>query len=203
MFDWITSVVEQTGYLGIALLMLAENVFPPIPSELIMPLAGFTAAKGELNIVLTVIAGSVGSLAGALAWYFVGKWVGSDRLKRWAKRHGRWLTLHPRDVDKAGDWFRRHGAVAVFVGRLVPTVRTLISVPAGIARMPLVPFLIYSALGTTLWTAFLAGAGYLLQDRYRSMEAWMNPVTNVVFGLIVLFYLYRVATFDRKVGPSG
>lgn len=143
MFDWITGVVEKTGYLGVALLMLAENIFPPIPSEMIMPLAGFTAAQGELNIILVVLAGSIGSLAGALTWYRVGAWMGSDRLKRWAAKHGRWLTLHPGGVDKTCDWFDRHGGRTVLVGRLIPTIRTLISVPAGIARMPLLPFLIF------------------------------------------------------------
>lgn len=198
MFAWIAGVVEQTGYLGVALLMLAENIFPPIPSEMIMPLAGFTAARGDLNIFLMVIAGSIGSLLGALAWYYVGRWMGSDRLKRWAGRHGRWMTLHPDDVDKAIDWFQRHGGGTVLVGRLIPTVRTLISVPAGIARMPLLPFLVYSALGTVLWTTFLAGAGYLLQSQYQSIANWVNPVTNAVFGLIVMAYLYRVVTFGRR-----
>lgn len=198
MFAWIAGVVEQTGYLGVALLMLAENIFPPIPSEMIMPLAGFTAARGDLNIFLMVIAGSIGSLLGALAWYYVGRWMGSDRLKRWAGRHGRWMTLHPDDVDKAIDWFQRHGGGTVLVGRLIPTVRTLISVPAGIARMPLLPFLVYSGLGTVLWTTFLAGAGYLLQSQYQSIANWVNPVANAVFGLIVLAYLYRVVTFGRR-----
>lgn len=198
MFAWIAGVVEQTGYLGVALLMLAENIFPPIPSEMIMPLAGFTAARGDLNIFLMVIAGSIGSLLGALAWYYVGRWMGSDRLKRWAGRHGRWMTLHPDDVDKAIDWFQRHGGGTVLVGRLIPTVRTLISVPAGIARMPLLPFLVYSGLGTVLWTTFLAGAGYLLQSQYQSIANWVNPVANAVFGLIVMAYLYRVVTFGRR-----
>ena len=203
MFAWITDVVEQTGYLGVALLMLAENIFPPLPSELIMPLAGFTAARSELNIFLVVIAGSIGSLSGALAWYYIGRWMGSDRLKRWAGRHGRWMTLHPDDVDKAIDWFQRRGGWAVLVGRLIPTVRTLISVPAGIARMPLLPFLVYSGLGTVLWTAFLAGAGYLLQDQYQSIANRVSPVANVVFGLIVLAYLYRVVTFERRGEPKS
>lgn len=203
MFDWVTGIVEQTGYLGIALLMLAENIFPPIPSEVIMPLAGFTAAQGDLNIVLVVIAGSIGSLSGTLAWYYIGRRMGSDRLKRWAGRHGRWMTLHPSDVDKASNWFQRHGVVAVFIGRLIPTIRTLISVPAGIAHMPLLLFLIYSGMGTVLWTALLAGAGYLLQDQYQSIANWVNPVANIVFGLIVLIYLYRVVTFDRREEPKS
>src|SRR5687768_13383192 len=105
MFDWITAIVERTGYLGIALLMFVENVFPPIPSELIMPLAGFTAARGDLDIVLVVVAGTAGSLLGATLWYGVGKWIGPERLKRWTAAHGRWFTVSPDEVDRASKWF--------------------------------------------------------------------------------------------------
>lgn len=199
MLDWIGGLVEDSGYLGIAALMFAENVFPPIPSELIMPLAGFAAARGELDVFLAVAAGSAGSLAGACFWYAVGRWLGADRLKRWAGRHGRWLTLTPGDVDTSCRWFNRHGGKAVFIGRLVPAVRTLVSVPAGIAGMSLGRFLAWSTLGTVLWTGFLAGLGWLLGDQYRQVTDWVNPVSNVVVGLLLLGYLYRVATFRRRV----
>jgi membrane protein DedA with SNARE-associated domain len=195
MFDWVTGLVEQTGYLGIAFLMLAENVFPPIPSELIMPLAGFTAARGELNVVGVLLAGAVGSLAGALVWYYVGLWLGEERLKRWAARHGRWLTVTPGEVDQATAWFRRHGYLAVLFGRLVPAVRTLISVPAGIARMGLPIFLLYSGIGTVVWTTFLLAGGYLLEGRYHQVQEWLNPVSNAVIIVLVAWYLYRVVTF--------
>jgi membrane protein DedA with SNARE-associated domain len=198
MFDWITSLVQQTGYAGIALLMLAENVFPPIPSELIMPMAGFTAHQGQLSFIGVVLAGTVGSVAGALFWYYVGRWVGLTRLRRWATRHGRWLTLAPEEVDQAKDWFDRHAGLAVFVGRLAPAVRTLISVPAGMAAMPLWSFLLFSTIGTGLWTALLAGAGYLLGSQYKLVEGWLNPVSNVIFVALVLIYVYRVVTFGRR-----
>lgn len=201
-FDWITGFVEQAGYIGIALLMFAENVFPPIPSEVIMPLAGFTAARGERNIVLVVVAGAFGSLLGALLWYYIGKWVGAARLKRWASRHGRWMTTEPKEVDRACTWFRRHGGKAVFLGRLVPAVRTLISIPAGIAAMPLVPFLVYSAAGTVLWTTLLGLAGYALGDQYQQVSGYVGPVSNAVIASLVAWYLYRVATFRRRVQPS-
>jgi membrane protein DedA with SNARE-associated domain len=197
-FDWIVNVVQQTGYLGIALLMLAENVFPPMPSELIMPLAGFTAAQGQLNIVLVILAGTVGSILGALFWYYIGLRFGCARFKRWSARHGRWLTMTPEDVDQAVGWFERHGGAAVLVGRLVPTVRTLISVPAGMVRMPMGRFLLYSSLGTAAWTAILAGAGYLLESQYQKVADYVNPVSNAVFGLILVWYLYRVVTFRSR-----
>lgn len=195
MFDWITGFVARSGYLGVFLLMLAENVVPPIPSELIMPLAGFTAARGQLGLVAVVAAGTTGSVLGALFWYHVGRRLGAERVKRFAARHGRWLTLSPADVDRANARFARHGARAVFLGRLVPTVRTLISVPAGIAGMPLPAFLAWSALGTGCWTALLAGAGYLLQDRYGLVADYLNPVSAVVIGSIAAWYIYRVVTF--------
>lgn len=197
MGDWITGF-HKIGIVGIALLMFAENVFPPIPSELIMPLAGFSAARGERNLVVVIIAGSIGSLLGALLWYYIGKGVGAERLKRWATKHGRWLTLSPKEVDQACAWFNRHGGKAVFIGRLIPAVRTLISVPAGIAGMPLAPFLLYSAAGTVLWTTLLAVAGYYLESQYDKVADWVNPVSNVVIGVIVLGYLYRVVTFRRR-----
>jgi membrane protein DedA with SNARE-associated domain len=199
MFDWITGFVVRGGYVGVCLLMLAENVVPPIPSELIMPLAGFTAARGQLSLLLVVLAGTAGSILGAVFWYYVGRRLGSERLKRLTARHGRWLTLSPDDVDRADDWFRRHGARAVFFGRLIPTVRTLISVPAGIAGMPLPRFLAWSVLGTGLWTALLAGAGYLLQSQYERVSDYLNPVSTVVVVLIIGWYLYRVVTF-RSAG---
>lgn len=198
MFDIITALIEATGSLGVALLMFAENVFPPIPSELIMPLAGFAAANGDLNVVAVLIAGIAGSLAGALLWYWIGAAIGAARLKRWAARHGRWLTVSPADIDRASEWFARRGGTAVFVGRLVPGIRTLISVPAGVAGMPLAPFLAWSLLGTAIWTALLAGAGYILEDQYERVSAWVDPVSNIVIVLLVLGYVYRVITFDRR-----
>lgn len=198
MFDFITGLIGQAGYLGIFALMLVENVFPPIPSELIMPLAGFNAAQGRLNVVLVVLSGTLGSVAGALPWYYAGKLIGIGRLRDWSGRHGRWLTLTPEEVDVAQDRFKRHGAVAVFLGRLVPAVRTLISVPAGVAEMPMPVFLLFTALGSLLWTAALAGAGYLLESQYERVAEFLNPVTNVVVGLIVIVYIYRVITFRPR-----
>ena len=197
MSDLITGF-EKMGSLGIALLMFAENVFPPIPSELIMPLAGFSAARGEFNLMIVIIAGSTGSLLGALLWYYIGRKIGAERLERWAAKHGRWLTLSPKEVEQSCAWFNRHGGKAVFIGRLIPAVRTLISVPAGIAGMPLGSFLLYSAAGTILWTALLATAGYLLESQYDKVAHWMNPFSNVVIGLVVLGYLYRVLRFRQR-----
>lgn len=198
MFDWLTGVVQSSGYAGIALLMLAENAFPPIPSELIMPLAGFTAAQGQLNVVLVVLSGTLGSMAGALLWYWVGLRLGLSRLKRLAARHGRWLTLSPADVDKASRWFGHRGALAVLIGRMVPAVRTLISVPAGIAEMPLPRFLLFSTLGTVGWNTLLVGAGYVLEGNYEKVADYVNPLSTAVLLGALVWYVYRVATWRAE-----
>lgn len=199
MANWIESLINQTSYFGVALLMLLENVFPPIPSELVMPLAGYTASQGQASIVLVILAGTVGSVGGAVFWYLVGRWIGEDRLKRFSRRYGRWLTLTPQDIDHANQWFGRHGGKAVLIGRLIPTVRTLISIPAGICGMPWVRFLIYSSLGTAIWTAVLALAGYTLGSQYEAVSKWVGPVSNGIFAVILAWYLYRVVTFRRQV----
>jgi membrane protein DedA with SNARE-associated domain len=193
------TLIAQGGYVAIALLMLLENVFPPIPSELIMPLAGFAAARGELSLAGVIAAGSAGSLAGATLWFLVGRWLGTEGLKRWSRRHGRWLTLTPEDVDAADRWFDRHGVWAVLFGRLVPTVRTFISVPAGLSGMAWAPFLAFSAVGTVAWTAFLALAGHALGSRHEAVARWLDPVSLAVVAVVGAIYLYRVVTFPRRV----
>jgi membrane protein DedA with SNARE-associated domain len=198
MGEWIINLIERMGYLGIALLMFLENLFPPIPSELIMPLSGFTASRGNLNIAGVILAGTVGSVAGALFWFYVGRWVGDDRLKRWADRHGRWITMTARDVEKADRWFDRHCHWAVLGGRLIPTVRTLISIPAGIFEMGLRRFLIFSTVGTLIWSAALAGAGYALGSEYETVSRYLGPVSTAVVVLIAAVYLYRVVTFKPR-----
>lgn len=192
MFEFIVSVMGRAGYVGTFLLMLGENVFPPIPSEVIMPLAGFLAARGTLVLWLVIAAGTLGSVAGALFWYWIGREVGEDRLRRFAERHGRWLTIEGRHVDQASDWFRRHGGAAVFFGRLIPGVRTFISVPAGVARMPLAPFLGYTLAGSLPFTAVLAGLGYVLESQYERVGAWLDPISWVVIGAIAGAYVWRL-----------
>jgi membrane protein DedA with SNARE-associated domain len=184
MFDWITGIIGRLGYAGVAGLTFLENVFPPIPSELVIPLAGYVAAQGDMRLMLVIATASAGSLAGAAVWYWIGRRVGERRLRAWVDRHGKWLTLSGKDVDRAQLWFSRHGNAAVFFGRLVPGVRTLVSLPAGFARMPALPFIVYSALGTMIWTAALAYAGVALQSNFTIVGDYINMVTNVVLGVI-------------------
>jgi membrane protein DedA with SNARE-associated domain len=194
--DWIIDVIQRSGYLGVALLMLLENVFPPIPSELVLPFAGYVAASGKLHPVGVLLAAIAGSLLGALPWYWAGRRLGHGGLQRFAQRHGRVLTLHPDDIDHAQDWFRRHGPASVAIGRLVPAVRSVISMPAGVGRMPFVAFLAWSALGTALWSALLLGVGYALQSQYEQAKEAVEWVTRGVVALMVGAYAWRVWRFD-------
>ena len=195
MFDWVVATIDSWGYLGVFFLMVAENVFPPIPSEVIMPLAGFLAGSGRMSLSLTMLVGTLGSVIGTLMWYYVGLWFGEERLKRFAARHGRWLTLSPGDIDAAHHWFARHGAMAVFFGRMIPAIRTLISVPAGLARMPLWQFLIYTVAGSALWTGVLTFAGLALHENYARVADYVDPVSKLVVVAVVAIYLYRVFTW--------
>jgi membrane protein DedA with SNARE-associated domain len=191
-FDWITTFLESGGAWAIAALMLLENVFPPIPSELIMPLAGFNAARGTISLWLVIAAGAAGSLAGAYLWYLVGLIYGRARLQKLVARHGRWLTMTPSELDRAQNWFDKHGRSVVFFGRFVPTVRTLISVPAGLARMFLPGFLLFTGLGSIIWCSALTLAGYWLEDSYDQVGHWLNPVSTAVILILVAGYLWRV-----------
>jgi membrane protein DedA with SNARE-associated domain len=190
-FDWIASVIGRLGYVGVATLTFLENLFPPIPSELVIPLAGFVAAKGDLRLPAVIVVGSAGSLGGAILWYVIGKRVGEARLREWVGRYGKWLTLSAKDVDRAQGSFRRHGAAAVFVGRLIPGVRTFVSLPAGFVRMPFVPFLLYSAAGTAIWTAALAYAGVVLQANFTLVSDYINVATNALLVAVGLMLARR------------
>ena len=201
MATWIIETITSLGYAGIFLLMLAESLFPPIPSELIIPFAGFSAANETLNLWLVLLSATVGAVVGMLPWYFAGRIFGLERVRWLADRFGRVMTLNSEEVDKATDWFRRYGPVIVFIGRLIPLIRTLISVPAGLAVMPFWKFLLFSSLGALLWNSILVGAGFLLAEHYEAVEVFLDPGTTIVLGLVVVVYLYRLVTW-RPTRPQ-
>jgi len=198
MFQWILQIMESGGYLGIFLLMILENIFPPIPSEVVIPLAGFAAARGDLNIIGVIIATTLGGLIGCIPWYLLGRLYGIRRLRKISSKYGRILTLSAEDVDEAQAWFNRHGHLAVFFGRLMPTVRTLISVPAGIARMRFGTFLFYSLLGTTVWNALLLFSGYILESQYEKISVYVDFFSNAIIVSFISIYVYRVATYPTR-----
>ena len=194
MFQFITKFLETSGYLGVFALMALENIFPPIPSELIMPFAGFVVARGDLSLAGVLIAGTAGSIAGAMPWYVGARVYGKERLKKFADRHARWMTVTAEDVDKAIAAFDRHGRSVVLFGRLIPAIRTLISVPAGLARMSLGQFLLYSTIGSLAWTGVLTAGGFLLESNYEQIGKYIDPVSKTIFGILLAWYLYRVVT---------
>lgn len=203
MFDWIVDIISAMGPVGVGIVMFLENVFPPISSELVMPLAGFIVAHEGGSLALILVAGTIGALAGAVLWYWIGRWLGEERLRVLAERYGRWFTMTPDEFDQATDWFRRHGTKAVLIGRMIPTVRTLISVPAGVSGMPFGPFLLYSAIGTFGWTLFLGLSGYILESQYERVQDWLNPVSTAVVIGIVGWYLWRVISYDHRIARKG
>jgi membrane protein DedA with SNARE-associated domain len=201
MADWIIATISASGYWGIFLLMLLESVFPPIPSELIIPFAGFAVQRGDLNLFGVLAATTSGAVIGMLPWYIAARLLGLTRTKWLADKIGRWIAMNSDEIDLASTWFLRYGPVIVFVGRLLPLIRTVISVPAGIAAMPLISFVAASTLGALLWNSILIGAGYLLSSHYHLVEKIIDPATMVVLAACVAIYLWRVVTWKPGLAP--
>jgi membrane protein DedA with SNARE-associated domain len=183
----IETMVSQGGYLGVFLAMLVENVLQFVPSEDIMPLAGYMVYDGKLQLIPTILAGTSGSVLGAIPWLWVGRLVNEDRLEHYLSRHGAWFGVTPGKLRKSRAWFNRYGAMVVFWGRLVPILRTLISIPAGIEMMPWRPFLIWTSLGRLIWNAALTVAGYKLGEHWQEVHQMMQPFTALAaFALVAL-----------------
>lgn len=202
MFSFIAGVIGRTGLWGVFLLMLAENVLPAIPSELILPMAGFEASRGAFGPVPAALLGALGSSLGGISWYAGGRWLGYERTLRLVRRGGRWAAVTPEELERANRWFRRWSSAAVLIGRMLPGLRGIICIPAGINRMPFWKFLFWSSLGAAGWSALLVWAGYVLGRRFAEVGAWLNPVTDAVVGLLAAFYLWRVIR-PRRHPPDG
>ncbi len=203
MRDLIIETIRGAGIWGVGLVMLLENVFPPIPSEIVMPLGGYLAATGHLPFWGVVAAGSAGSLHGAFFWYVMARRLGKDRLKAWAARRGAWVAMTPDDIERATHWFQRHGGRSVLLGRLLPFLRTVISVPAGISGMRIVPFTLFSAVGTFLWTLALAWAGRQLGRSFPRIESVLGWVTWAVLAGAAGWYIYGVLRVRRRRGARA
>lgn len=200
--DWAKDVIESLGYAGIAVLIVLENVFPPIPSEAILPLAGFLAGEGRFWLPAVIFAATVGAVLGALVLYAAGVWFGDARLRRLTRRYGRWLAIEEGDLDKANAWFDRHGGKAVMICRLVPIVRSLVSIPAGLRQMPLLPFVLYTAIGSGLWNSVLILSGWWLGENWETVGDYVGlleyPVIATVVGGAIWFLWKR-----KIIGSSG
>lgn len=192
---WVIDVVDAVGELGVGALIALENIFPPIPSEAILPLAGFRAEAGDLNVVLAWVAATVGALVGALVLYGLGAWYGYDRLHELAGK--RWfVVLGQKDLERGDRFFERHEGTIVLVGRCIPLVRSVVSVPAGIARMPLGRFLVFTAVGSGIWNAVWIGAGWQLGENWERVERWVSPAAYTV---LVALVVGAMVTAWRKV----
>jgi membrane protein DedA with SNARE-associated domain len=192
--DWVTDVIDRLGYLGVALLVALENLFPPIPSEVVLPFAGFVARDGRATFVGMVLAATIGSLVGAWVLYGISAAIGPDRFHRFVTRYGKWFRLTSADIAKAERWFDKRAVVGVLLGRCVPLVRSLVSIPAGFRRMPFGTFTLYTAIGSAIWNTALIGAGYLLRENWHDVE----PVLGVVQYLVIAAILGAVAWFAWK-----
>lgn len=198
MTEFILDLIQSWGYLGIAILMFLENVFPPIPSEVIMGLGGVMVGQGRFDYWTLVTVAVIGTTLGNWVWYWIGRWFGYERLKPLVDRFGRWLTLDWDEVEKMHDWFLKYGSGIVFVCRFLPIARTMISLPAGMVGMNQLKFLLWTAAGSTIWIAALAGAGSWFGQQFHEVERFIGPVALIAIGSIVLLYVYRVVTWKPK-----
>lgn len=186
---WATEIISTLGYVGVAFLVALETVVPPIPSEIILPLAGSLSATGRFNIVLVIIAATIGSVGGASFLYGISRWAGETRVESWIDRYGKWILLSRNDLDRSRQWFSRHGGLTVLIARVIPTIRSLVSIPAGLSSMPFLRFLIFTTIGSLIWNVALVGAGYLLGDNWEQVEVFFDPISPFIYGGIILAVL--------------
>lgn len=201
MQEWITHFMEQFGYIGIFLMILLENIFPPIPSEIVLTFGGFMTTRTQMSIPGVILYATAGSLSGACVLYLIGRVLNVERLEMVISRWGHLLRLKTGDVRRADAWFDRYGYRAVFFCRMVPLVRSLISIPAGMSGMRFSRFLIYSAAGTLIWNVLLVSAGALLGRSWEKVLAFMDVyaiVAYVVIGAAVLFFIVRFIIRRRR-----
>lgn len=198
MDQFIIDFIARGGYFGIALLMVAENVIPPIPSELIMGAGGMAMARGSMQFWPLLLAGTVGSTLGNYAWFYVCDRLGYERMKALVDRWGRWLTVEWEDIEKTARFFRKHGHWVVFAVRMSPLMRTMISLPAGLSHMKHGKFLAYTFVGAAIWNAVLIGGGHLLADRFAQAGNWFGWIVLGSTALGVVWWLYRVLTWKPR-----
>jgi membrane protein DedA with SNARE-associated domain len=195
---WIEQIMSALGYPGIALIMLAENLFPPIPSELVMPFAGFLVAQGTFSFTGAILAGTTGSVLGAVVLYYIGLLAGEPLVRPFIRNYGKWFLLSEADLDKALDIFGRHGDIMVFTGRVIPIIRSLISLPAGMRRMPFWRFLLFTTIGSGIWTTILTVAGYILGANWGLVVEFISDYQKVVLAILALGVIYFVFSRVRS-----
>ena len=198
MTEFILNLIVGGGYAGIFLLMVAENIFPPIPSEVIMGLGGMAVAHGDMSLLPLIVIATLGTTIGNCFWFWLGWRIGHERFRPLVERYGRWLTLDWQEVERLHDFFVRHGHWVIFVCRFLPISRTLISLPAGMTRMPIWKFLIWTFAGSAIWISLLAGAGQWVGANFSQVEQYVGPVAAGLMVAMVLWYIYRVFTWRPR-----
>ena len=191
--EWVTSVIETLGYPGLTILVALENVFPPIPSEVILPLAGFLTGQNRFSFPIVLFATTLGSLLGALLLYSIGAAIGQARVQRIVEKYGRWALLTPEDLTRAETWFDRFGPIAVFTGRLVPIVRSLVSIPAGYRRMPISQFVLLTGAGSLLWNGALVTLGWIFGENWHIIEryvGWLQYIVIAVVAVLIVRFVW-------------
>ncbi len=183
---WVQDVIESLGYLGVALLVIAENLFPPIPSEIVLPFAGFVARRGDGSVVVMVLAATVGSVVGALILYAIAAAIGPERIHSFVVRFGKWFGVKESDMVRAEEWFDRRSNAAVLIGRCVPLIRSLVSIPAGFRRMNFARFALLTAIGSAVWNIALIGAGAALGDQWDRVGDYVGIFQWVVIAALVV-----------------
>ena len=206
MENLIIQIMNNYGYIGICLLILVENVFPPIPSELILTFGGFMTTNSNITVIGVIIAATIGSLLGAIILYYIGKILNKERLIAIVNsKYGKWLKIKPKDVEAADKWFNEKGNKTVFFCRFIPVVRSLISIPAGMSEMPLVKFIVYTVLGSTIWNTTLVCVGAFAGDKKDYILSLLNEASHIVVILLIItflgivFWFYRIRGKKRKV----
>lgn len=198
MGEWIIETIARSGYWGIGLLMALENIFPPVPSELIMGVGGLAVARGTMEFWPLLAAGTLGSTLGNYVWFLIGDRWGYARLKPFVRRWGRWLTLEWRDIEKAQRFFQSHGQWIVFALRFSPLLRTMISLPAGLSHMKHWKFLVFTFAGAAVWNALLIKGGHFLASYSEVVNRWAGPVVLGFAVLAVGAYIWRVITWKAE-----
>ncbi len=203
--DLIIKTVEENSsfaYLVIAFAMFLENIVPPIPSEIIMPLGGYFVYQGSLNFYVLVLFGTIGTLLGSFPWYFLGKYLNEQKISRFLDKKGKFLGITSNDLSKSRLWFDKYGTLLVFWGRLIPGIRTLISVPAGIELMPIGTFFIWTSLGTIIWVTILTAAGYFFGENYENIALYIDSFKIFLKPIFVIFLLFVVIKFLRNYSKN-
>lgn len=198
MENWIIEMMEQFGYLGILLLNAIENLFPPIPSEVILTFGGFMTTRTDLTPLGVIVVATLGSVIGAIILYYIGRILDVERLEKIVDRWGKVLRVKKEDLHRADAWFDKHGNKAVFFCRMVPLIRSLISVPAGMSGMKLTPFLIYTTLGTIIWNTILVTLGTTLGDRWEDIVAFMDVYSNIAYAIIAIIIVIVLILYLRR-----